>query len=125
MAAVCLSVQVNIRGFAPARLAAVAGFEGATRRSKPQLSIGSVLLLRVSHLSPLLGADVTCCTSNCSKPWTSSEKVLGELRGGTIIEVPIPFAFRYEKSVLLFCMLRTSLLLLRLPLLLPLCTILC
>ncbi|CDJ46066.1 hypothetical protein, conserved [Eimeria brunetti] len=84
---------VNIRGFAPARLAAVAGFEGATRRSKPMLSVGSVLLVRVSHLSPLLGADVTCCSSNCSKPWTSNEKVLGELRGGIIIEVPIPFAF--------------------------------
>ncbi|KAL8434142.1 hypothetical protein ACSSS7_003382 [Eimeria intestinalis] len=85
---------VNIRSSSPARLAAVAGFEGATRRNKPQLSVGSVLLLRISHLSPLLGAEVTCCSPNCSKPWTSNEKVLGELRDGIIIEVPIPFAFR-------------------------------
>ncbi|CDJ66220.1 hypothetical protein, conserved [Eimeria necatrix] len=83
---------VNIRSVGPARLATVAGFEGATRRSKPQLSVGSVLLVRVSHLSPLLGADVTCCSSSCSKPWTSNEKVLGELRGGVIVEVAIPFA---------------------------------
>lgn len=83
---------VNIRSGVPARLAAVAGFEGATRRSKPQLSVGSVVLVRLLHLSPLLGADVTCCTGNCSKPWTSSEKVLGELRDGIIIELPIPFA---------------------------------
>ncbi|XP_026191978.1 putative exosome complex component rrp40 [Cyclospora cayetanensis] len=83
---------VNIRSGSPARLAAVGGFEGATRRSRPQLSIGSVLLLRLSHISPLLGADVSCCSSNCSKPWTSSEKLLGELRDGVVIEVPIPFA---------------------------------
>ncbi|KAL8450486.1 hypothetical protein Emag_003176 [Eimeria magna] len=83
---------VNIRSSSPARLAAVGGFEGATRRNKPQLSVGSVLLLRLSHLSPLLGAEVTCCSSNCSKPWTSSEKVLGELRDGIIVELPIPFA---------------------------------
>lgn len=85
-------IQVNIRSATPARLAAVAGFEGATRRSKPQLGVGSVLLLRVLHLSPLLGGDVTCCSNNCSKPWTSSEKVLGELRDGIVIEVPIAFA---------------------------------
>ncbi|KAL8272492.1 hypothetical protein Esti_003615 [Eimeria stiedai] len=83
---------VNIRSSSPARLAAVAGFEGATRRNRPQLAVGSVLLLRLSHLSPLLGAEVTCCSSNCSKPWTSNEKVLGELRDGIIIELPIPFA---------------------------------
>lgn len=83
---------VNIRSGTPARLAAVAGFEGATRRSKPQLSVGSVVLVRLLHISPLLGADVTCCTSNCSKLWTSSEKVLGELRDGIVIELPIPFA---------------------------------
>lgn len=104
--ALCQCTQVNIRSSGPARLAAVAGFEGATRRSKPQLSIGSVLLVRISHLSPLLGADVTCCSSNCSKPWTSNEKVLGELRGGIIIEVPIPFALRYAENLPLLCVLR-------------------
>ncbi|CBZ55171.1 hypothetical protein NCLIV_055960 [Neospora caninum Liverpool] len=84
--------SVNIRARGDGFLPLVAGFEGATRRHKPELHRGSLVLCRVERMSAELGAELTCVDPNCKKSWTSKEKLLGELEGGFVIDVPPPLA---------------------------------
>ncbi|KFH09644.1 putative exosomal 3'-5' exoribonuclease complex subunit [Toxoplasma gondii VAND] len=83
---------VNIRARGDGSLPLVSSFEGATRRHKPELRRGSLILCRVERASPELGAELTCIDPNCKKSWTSQEKLLGELEGGFVLDVPAPLA---------------------------------
>ena len=53
------------------------GFEGATKRNKPELKIGDVVYCRVSLAHADLDTEVTCTTtSGIKKEWSSGETVL-------------------------------------------------
>ncbi|PFH34209.1 putative exosomal 3'-5' exoribonuclease complex subunit [Besnoitia besnoiti] len=83
---------VHIRARGDGRLPMVEGFEGATKRHKPSLRRGSLVLCRVQASSVELGAELTCVDPSCKKSWTSNEKLLGELEGGLVLDVPSALA---------------------------------
>ena len=55
-------------------------FDGATKRNKPNLSPGDLVFARVAKNSKFLGAQLSCQNAGFSVG-----KVLGQLKGGTIV----------------------------------------
>ncbi|PHJ17750.1 exosomal 3 -5 exoribonuclease complex subunit [Cystoisospora suis] len=86
---------VNIRARSDGLLPSIIGFEGATKRHHPSFSRGNLVLCQVARVSPELGTELTCVTSDCKKSWTSKEKILGELQshpGCLVVDLPFPLA---------------------------------
>jgi exosome complex component RRP40 len=67
--------RVNIFSGAPAMLSRL-GFEGATKRNKPDLKVGDVIYCRVSLAHRDLDVELTCLSSSGNKKgWSSGESV--------------------------------------------------
>lgn len=82
------SYLMDINGTSYGVLPTVA-FDGATKRSRPNLVQGSVVFCRVFSADRDLDPELTCKASeNMSrKDWSSGEAVYGELKGGLTFKV--------------------------------------
>jgi len=88
--------RVNIFGPHPALLSQT-GFEGSTKRNKPNLQPGSLIYCRVCNVCPDMDPEVTCKVGGdddgnsnkdggaSRKDWMTDEGTYGELKGGTTI----------------------------------------
>jgi len=93
--------HLNIFASRPAILSTV-GFEGATKRNKPNLKVGEVVYCRVVDWGVCEGMEgdviVTCIEGNSSggttgkKDWMTSECIYGELKDGVTFVVPLFYA---------------------------------
>jgi len=69
-------------------------FNGATRRNRPVLELGAIILARVESAHPDLDTELSCIEPDSKKSWNTGEIVFGELKGGFNFEVPISAAQR-------------------------------
>lgn len=84
---------VDLRGSARATLPALA-FEGATKRNKPNLAVGSVVYSRVAVANRDMDPELSCISphSRSRKDWVTGETVFGELKGGYVFECSLSLA---------------------------------
>ena len=71
-----------------AQLAQLA-FEGATKKTRPQLSSGSLIYARISAASKHLDPEIVCYN-----PSTGKSEGMGELKGGMVFDVSLGMARR-------------------------------
>ncbi|CAN8076989.1 unnamed protein product [Agarophyton chilense] len=64
-------------------------FEGATKKNRPNLAIGSLVYCRVIKASKNMETEVSCIEPGSAKSWSGGETLYGELKGGTIIRVSL------------------------------------
>ena len=90
--------RISLGGSRVAQLPVLA-FDGASKRNKPNLQVGTIVYARVSRvdrdLSPVLSCEVV---SGPKKDWVTGESVFGELAGGTTVQVPLHHAKRLLSS---------------------------
>ena len=69
-------------------------FDGASKRNRPNCQVGALVYVRMRHLSEALEPEVTCeATANeVKRDWMTGQCIYGELVGGHVIRVSIPFA---------------------------------
>lgn len=89
--------RLDINGTDTATLSAVA-FQGATKKNKPTLQIGSVVFARVIRASKTMEAEVTCIEPGSSKSWGGGECTFGELKEGNLVNVSLEYARMLSKS---------------------------
>jgi exosome complex component RRP40 len=83
--------RVVIRAGAPAVLNRL-GFDGASKRSKPEYKRGDVIFCRVLAARPDADVEVTCLSnSGTKKEWSSGETVFGGLQEGCLVYVPLSY----------------------------------
>mmetsp|Transcript_69281 Transcript_69281/g.192945 ORF Transcript_69281/g.192945 Transcript_69281/m.192945 type:complete len:231 (+) Transcript_69281:61-753(+) len=85
--------KVDIRAPSPAFLSALA-FNGATKRNRPALEIGSLVYCRVDSAHPDLDTELSCADVDNKKTWNTGEVQFGELKGGLSFEVALSAANR-------------------------------
>lgn len=87
-----IAYKVRLQGSTIGLLPQLA-FEGASKRNKPTLAVGSAIFCRVATVSKHLEPELSCCVvSGPRKEWMTGQALFGELRGGTLITVGIAFA---------------------------------
>ena len=77
--------RVNILASKEATLNSI-DFEGATRKTKPNLNVGDVIYARVEKENKYSNVTLTCKSVNNSKGWSSGESTYGELKGGKLYD---------------------------------------
>ena len=77
--------RVNILASKEASLNSI-DFQGATRKTKPNLIVGDVIFAKVEKENKFSNAILTCKTNTNSKGWSSGESTYGELKGGKLYE---------------------------------------
>lgn len=83
--------RLDISGTDTAVLSSLA-FEGATKKNKPVLGIGSVVYSRVTRASKNMEVEVSCVEPGSSRSWSGGETLYGELKGGNLITVSLAMA---------------------------------
>eukprot|EP00475_Leptophrys_vorax_P005265 TRINITY_DN13193_c0_g1_i1.p1 TRINITY_DN13193_c0_g1~~TRINITY_DN13193_c0_g1_i1.p1 ORF type:complete len:271 (-),score=49.58 TRINITY_DN13193_c0_g1_i1:142-924(-) len=86
--------KVDIGGSREALLSQI-GFEGATKRSRPNLPPGSLVLARVILANKDMNPEVTCkaaVNDASAKEWVTGEAIYGELQGGYVFSCSISLA---------------------------------
>ncbi|EFC38600.1 predicted protein [Naegleria gruberi] len=70
------------------------GFDGATRRNRPDLGPGSLVYGRVTLANKDLDLEITCESSPGmkKKDWSTGKSVFGELKGGYVTECSLGMA---------------------------------
>jgi exosome complex component RRP40 len=88
------SYRVRLHGTGVARLPELA-FDGASKRNKPALAVGSVVFARVAAVGAHVDAELSCCVqSGPRRDWMTGQALFGELRGGTLVRVSTALARR-------------------------------
>jgi exosome complex component RRP40 len=89
------SYRVRIHGTSLAQLPQLA-FDGASRRNKPSLAVGSLVYARVAACSKHMEPELTCCAppGSLAKDWVTGQSVFGELAGGRLVHVSTGLARR-------------------------------
>lgn len=65
-------------------------FEGATKRSKPELKKGDVVYARVEATGKDLDTELSCIsTSGVTKEWSTGETIYGELPQGLLVHLSL------------------------------------
>ena len=77
--------RVNILANKEASLNSI-DFEGATRKTKPNLNVGDVVFARVEKENKYSNVTLTCKSLTNSKGWSTGESTYGELKGGKLYE---------------------------------------
>ena len=77
--------RVNILASKEASLNSI-DFQGATRKTKPNLNVGDAVFALVEKENKYSNATLTCKSSINSKGWSSGESTYGELKGGKIYD---------------------------------------
>mgnify|MGYP002804393234 FL=1 len=85
--------KVEIRAPSPAFLPTLA-WNGATKRNRPVLEIGTLVYARIEAAHPDLDTELTCIDPDTKKSWSTGEVLLGELKGGLSFEVALSAAQR-------------------------------
>ncbi|CAK9103296.1 unnamed protein product [Durusdinium trenchii] len=85
--------KVDIRAPSPAFLPTLA-WNGATKRNRPVLEIGTLVYARVEAAHPDLDTELSCVDPDTKKSWNTGEVLLGELKGGLSFEVALSAAQR-------------------------------
>lgn len=62
-------------------------FEGASKKSKPNLNVGDVVFAVVEKYNKFSNASLTCKTKDNSKGWASGESKFGELKEGFLFKI--------------------------------------
>lgn len=85
--------RVNIGAAANATLGSLA-FDGATKRNRPSLRLGSLLYARVSKTNPNMEPEITCeaPASVTKKDWMTGLAIYGELNDGYVFKTSIGLA---------------------------------
>ena len=68
-------------------------FEGATKKTRPQLSSGSLIYARISSASKHMEPELVCYN-----PSTGKSDGMGELKGGTVFNVSLGICRRLLKN---------------------------
>ena len=63
-------------------------FEGATKRSRPNIKVDSLIYCRVSKIPKHLNFELTCISSKNKKEWTTGESLFRELKGKDTLPTP-------------------------------------
>lgn len=87
--------RLDIKATDTATLSALA-FEGATKRNKPSLTIGSTVYCRMTLSSKDMECETSCIEPGSSRSWVSGETLYGELKGGNIVNVSLALARRLQ-----------------------------
>eukprot|EP00297_Palpitomonas_bilix_P025578 CAMPEP_0113906050 /NCGR_PEP_ID=MMETSP0780_2-20120614/24470_1 /TAXON_ID=652834 /ORGANISM="Palpitomonas bilix" /LENGTH=202 /DNA_ID=CAMNT_0000900483 /DNA_START=180 /DNA_END=785 /DNA_ORIENTATION=- /assembly_acc=CAM_ASM_000599 len=72
-------------------------FEGATKRNRPNLEVGSLVYARIACADRDLDPELTCISPDSKKGWMTGQSLYGELNGGTVIELS---SLRYARALL-------------------------
>lgn len=81
--------RVEIGGTCAAQLPHLA-FDGASRRNKPDLPIGTLIYARVVATDRHADVELSCQVSDGPKrDWVTGESQYGELRGGSCVRVGV------------------------------------
>lgn len=89
--------RVDLNGTDNATLSGLA-FEGASKKNKPNLSIGSAVYCRVIRASKNVDTEVSCVEPGSARTWVGGETLFGELRGGNLIRVSLSLARSLVKN---------------------------
>lgn len=87
--------RVDMAGTDTASLSALA-FEGATKRNKPTLVVGSSVYCRVTRASKDMECEVSCIEPGSSRSWVSGETLYGELKGGNSMDISLDLAAQLQ-----------------------------
>eukprot|EP00966_Prymnesium_polylepis_P088039 2037031-Prymnesium_polylepis.1 len=82
--------RLDIGAAAPAALPILA-FDGASKRNRPQLQVGTLVYCRVVVANRDMEPEVSCKAPpgiGAAKDWVTRESVFGELQGGHVFECP-------------------------------------
>jgi exosome complex component RRP40 len=66
-------------------------FEGATKKNRPNLAVGSLVYARVIETSGCLRGRISCINPKSKKEWITGEGLFGELSEGLCVDVPLHF----------------------------------
>ena len=78
--------RVNISTNKEATLNSI-DFEGATRKTRPNLSVGDVVFAQVEKENKYSNVTLTCKSSTNKKGWMTGESKFGELKEGKVFEL--------------------------------------
>ena len=69
------------------------GFEGASKRNKPELDRGDVVYARVAQAAKDLDVELTCISSSgIRKDWSSGAAIYGPLAEGVLVRISVQLA---------------------------------
>ena len=85
--------RVNISTNKEATLNSI-DFEGATRKTRPNLNVGDVVFAKVEKENKFSNVTLTCKSSSNKKGWMTGESQFGELKGGKVFELGRYFCLR-------------------------------
>ena len=78
--------RVNISTSKEATLNSI-DFEGATRKTRPNLNVGDVVFAKVEKENKYSNVILTCKSSSNKKGWMTGESKFGELKEGKVFEL--------------------------------------
>jgi len=63
-------------------------FDGATKRNRPRLRMGSVVFAQMALTHKYMEPHMSCCSPPgiCAKDWVTNESIFGELTGGHLFD---------------------------------------
>lgn len=76
----------------------VLAFEGATKRNKPSLTVGTAVFARVVRAERRCEVEISCIEPGSSKSWVGKKCTYGELQGGTLVRVTLMLARAMQVS---------------------------
>lgn len=74
-------------------------FEGATKKTKPNLNIGDIVFTRIESDNKYSNPSVSCKSAENSKGWATGESMFGELKGGFLFNIPRIKAWNLIKDI--------------------------
>ncbi len=76
-------------------------FDGATKRNRPALKVGSLVYARVSVANKFMDPELSCTMDHGpKKDWMTGESVYGELKSGFVFKANLALCRRYLDSCL-------------------------
>jgi len=94
--------RVHIGGSQLARLPALA-FEGATKRSKPNIQVGALIYARVDVAIKDMEPELSCTSPHFKKEWVTGQSFFGELTGGYSFDCSLRLARRCDTLLSVVC----------------------
>ena len=68
-------------------------FEGATKKTKPNLNIGDAVFCKVSNVNKFNNSSLTCKSDDNKKTWSTGESTFGVLNGGKIYDYNLNYSW--------------------------------
>ena len=77
-------------------------FQGATKRSRPNLNLKSIVFCKVKEVPEFCDYKLTCLSAKNKKEWSTGEATYRELKGDIFILISLIIAFYYNKYMGLY-----------------------